>query len=320
MLYWIGAIFVAFAAALTAGPLVIPGLQKLKFGQVIRAEGPQWHEKKMGTPTMGGAIFIIGVLISCFVFMKSFNPATVALLILVMGNALIGLADDLISVLKKRNMGLRSWQKLALQFLIACIVGVFIIRHFGSVLRLPFTSETVELGWWYLPILVFAIVGTVNSTNLTDGLDGLLGGTALVYFAVFTIILVLFPDLGNHDQIVFSAAMLGGLLGFLCFNVYPARVFMGDFGSLMIGGAVVWMAISTGLTLWLPVMGGVFAASSVSDILQVGSYKLRGKRIFKMAPLHHHFEMKGIPETKIVSMYIIVTTLLCLAGLAAIKV
>ena len=318
MYQWIAAIVVAFLICMVVGPLAIPILQKLKFGQVIRSEGPQWHMKKTGTPTMGGIIILLGAMLSCLIFTGYASPEMAGAWLAIGGFGLIGLLDDFIKVVLKRNLGLKAWQKAGLQLIVSVALSLYIIQHVGTSIRIPFTTLEWDLGWWYLPVLVFIMIATTNSVNLTDGLDGLAGGVSLVYFVFFTLLLFAFPELGSEPLLILSASLVGACLGFLRFNVYPARVFMGDFGSLLLGGAVVYLATATKLTLWLPVMGGMFMLSTISVILQVGSYKLRKKRIFKMAPLHHHFELMGLPETRIVSMYMIVTTILCLIGVLAV--
>lgn len=317
---WIAAIAVAFLVCMAVGPLAIPVLQKLKFGQVIRSEGPQWHMKKSGTPTMGGIIILLGSVVACLCFAPCASPEMAGAALAVFGFGLIGLLDDFIKVVLKRNLGLKAWQKSSLQVLVSVALGLYIIQHVGTTVRIPFTALEWDLGWWYLPVIVFVLVATTNSVNLTDGIDGLAGGVSLVYFAFFALLFFVYPTLAPAPMTVFSAAMVGACLGFLRFNVFPARVFMGDFGSLLLGGAVAYVALSSKMTLWLPIMGGMFMLSSISVILQVGSYKLRKKRIFKMAPIHHHFEMLGLPETRIVSMYMIATTVLCLLGVLAVVV
>lgn len=203
--------------------------------------------------------------------------------------------------------------------MLAVVLALYFTNHVGTSIRLPFTERQWDMGWMYFPFAVFVIVATVNGTNLTDGLDGLLGSTSLVYFAAFALIFFsgIIPATG--ELMMICSAMVGALLGFLRFNTYPARTFMGDTGSLAIGGLAAFIALSSKMALWIPIMGGVFLASSLSVILQVASFKLRGKRIFKMAPLHHHFELLGLPETRVVAMYTIVTTALCFIGLLAVR-
>jgi phospho-N-acetylmuramoyl-pentapeptide-transferase len=235
-------------------------------------------------------------------------------------SALIGFADDFIKRVMKRNMGLRAWQKLTMQILFAAAASVFAYIHIGSSIKLPFTTAEWDLGWFYIPFTMFVIVAGVNSVNLTDGLDGLASGVGVVFFAAMSLIFVAVsqtPAVGIDNYLVISGALVGACLGFLRFNVFPARIFMGDTGSLALGAAVAWLAIVARIPLWLPIMAGMYMASTISDIIQVVSYKTRKKRVFKMAPLHHHFELLGYAETRIVSMYMIMTTALCLLGLLA---
>ena len=315
----VGPAALALLASLCAGPLIIPMLQKLKFGQVIRDEGPQWHLKKSGTPSMGGLIFMVGALVGAGAFAGHGDPVLAVCALSFFGFGLVGFLDDFIKAKKKRNLGLKAWQKASLQLVLAIALALYFTNHVGTSIRLPFTDRQWDMGWLYFPFAVFVIVATVNGTNLTDGLDGLLGSTSLVYFAAFALIFFsgIIPATG--ELMMICSAMVGALLGFLRFNTYPARTFMGDTGSLAIGGLAAFIALSSKMALWIPIMGGVFLASSLSVILQVASFKLRGNRIFKMAPLHHHFELLGLPETRVVAMYTIVTTALCFIGLLAVR-
>ncbi|MGI5877186.1 MAG: phospho-N-acetylmuramoyl-pentapeptide-transferase [Christensenellales bacterium] len=314
----IGPILVSFFACLAAGPVLIPLLTKLKFGQVVRDDGPQSHLKKAGTPTIGGLIILVGVMTGTGVFLRSYDPNMLAAGICFLGFGIIGFLDDFLKIHKKRSLGLRAWQKIVLQLLVSIAVALYMYTHIGTTLRLPFTDRTWDLGVWYVPFAVLVLIATVNSANLTDGLDGLLSGVSLVYFAAYTLIFAALSSPLSDNMLVLCGALVGSCLGFLRFNVFPARVFMGDTGSLALGGAVAFVALASRTALWLPVMGGCYLISSLSDIIQVASYKLRDKkRVFKMAPIHHHFELMGMPETRVVAMYMIATTILCLAGLWA---
>jgi phospho-N-acetylmuramoyl-pentapeptide-transferase len=228
-------------------------------------------------------------------------------------------SDKVIKAKLKRNLGLKAWQKSGLQFILAVALTVYFANHVGTSIRLPFTEVEWQMGWLYYPFAVIAIMGAVNGTNLTDGLDGLLGSSALVYFAAFALIFFSGVIPATREFMIVCSAMVGALLGFLRFNTYPARTFMGDTGSLAIGGLVAYVALASRMGLWIVIMGGIFLASTLSVMLQVGSFKLRHKRIFKMAPLHHHFELLGLPETRVVAMYTIVTTVLCFIGLLAVR-
>ncbi len=293
------------------GPIVIPLLRRLKFGQSIREEGPAWHAKKSGTPTIGGIMFIlstcIATLILCY---HDLHRRILILLFTAVGFGLVGFIDDFIKVILKRNLGLTALQKFLLQLLIA-VLGVTALYYFGDVgtgLIVPFTTLVVDIGIWIVPFSVLVMLATVNSVNLTDGLDGLASTVTLLVGIFLTIVALLKRD---WDIAIFSAAMTGGCLGFLCFNKYPAKVFMGDTGSLFLGGAVSVIAISLELPLILLLIGGVYLIETLSVILQVASFKLTGKRIFKMSPLHHHFEMCGMKETRIVLLFAAATVVLC---------
>ncbi len=336
MKYAIYALLLSAAVTMAAGPVMIPLLHKLKFGQSERKLGPQTHLKKAGTPTMGGITFIIGIVAATMVFAYSASELVMPALLMTVAFALVGFLDDFLKVKKHNTDGLRAYQKIIAQFLIAAIIAVYARRSpfVGSSIYLPFSKAEWDLGAFYVPAMIFVIIGTVNAVNLTDGLDGLASGVSLVYALTMTVIFLYMAsvmeapvDMGQAKQTqyaaelksmaVFAAAVAGGCLGFLRVNSFPARVFMGDTGSLALGGAIAAMAIFSRAVLLLPIMGACFVASAVSVILQVGSFQLTGKRIFKMAPLHHHFELLGYSETKIVSGYMIVTTLLCLVCLLA---
>lgn len=317
-------ILISFIVALGAGKLLIPVLHRLKFGQQERDDGPKSHLTKQGTPTMGGIFISLGVIATVLIFMREELSYVWFALIGALAYGLIGLIDDLIIVLKKRSLGLKPYQKIVMQVVFAVLIALYAYRDpaIGSSLYIPIADINWDMGIWYVPFTVFVILALTNSVNLTDGLDGLAGGVTLVNAATYTLI---FFGLGAtyiwaKDMMIFSAALTGGILGFLRYNTYPAKVFMGDTGAFFLGGALCMIAIISRLQILIPVMGLMYVLSSVSCILQVGSYKLRhGKRIFKMAPLHHHFEIKGVHETKIVSVYMIITVVLCLLTLLALS-
>ncbi|MDR0841082.1 MAG: phospho-N-acetylmuramoyl-pentapeptide-transferase [Christensenellaceae bacterium] len=336
MRYMIYALLVSAAVTILLGPVLIPLLKRLKFGQTERELGPKSHLTKQGTPTIGGLMFIFGILAGTLSFSLSATEMVLPALLCTVGFALVGFLDDFLKVRVKNTVGLRPYQKIIAQFLIAGILAVYAYKSpfIGSKLYVPFTGAEWDLGLFYVPFVMFVIIGTVNSVNLTDGLDGLASGVTLIYslamgiaFLYLSSALLLPADAGQAQQTqfaaelnsmaVFACAVAGGCLGFLRFNTYPAQVFMGDTGSLGLGGAVAVMAVFSRCVLLLPIMGACFVASTVSVILQVGSYKLRKKRIFKMAPLHHHFELQGHSETRIVAVYMILTTALCLLCLLA---
>ncbi len=327
------AVLASFFIALAVGYVGVPLLKRLKFGQQVRDDGPKTHLSKTGTPTMGGIIMLIALSAATIIFARgSFEYVWLSLGV-TLGYGLIGLLDDLIIIVKKRSLGLKAYQKIVGQLGIALIVAFFAYNDpaIGSKIIVPFTGGLEwDLGGWYVPFTVFAIVAMVNSVNLTDGLDGLASGVTMINTAAYTVILFgmyqLYVSTGQDlaaarisNMMVFSAALTGACLGFLRFNTYPAKVFMGDTGSLALGAAVTVIAIVSRLQLLLLITGLLFVLTSVSVILQVGSYKLRKKRVFKMAPIHHHFELKGIPETKIVAFYMMITVLLCLVAILSVN-
>lgn len=306
---------IAFGISVLLSPIIIPFLKKLKFGQTIREEGPESHLKKSGTPTMGGIIFLISILITSLFFIKDY-PEIGAVLIATLGFGLVGFVDDFIKVVMKRSLGLRAWQKIIGQFIVTLAFILYITKclDFDTTMIIPFVNKTVDLGIWFYPILFFVMIGTVNGSNFTDGLDGLASSvTAIiaVYFTVFAVAL-------KSGVAPVSSAMFGALLGFLVFNVYPAKVFMGDTGSLALGGFVSSLAYIFKMPLIIVIVAFIYLIEVCSVIIQVISFKTTGKRVFKMAPIHHHFELCGWPETKVVAMFSIVTAILCLIGILAI--
>jgi phospho-N-acetylmuramoyl-pentapeptide-transferase len=329
MLSLIWAIIVSFAVALCAGLVVIPVLRKLKAGQQVRDDGPKTHLVKAGTPTMGGIIILAGAIVSSFVFSKGNTGFTIFAVVSMSIFAAIGFWDDFIKLFKKRSLGLRVYQKLILQFSIGFAIAVFAYFMVGSKLIVPFSDSCIDLGVWYIPFTAFVIVAIVNAVNLTDGLDGLAAGVTLVDTVTFMLIFMVLAGIGGFssapadgdmfNMMIFSASLSGACLGFLMFNRYPAKVFMGDTGSFALGGALVMIGILSRMQLMLPIIGVMFVLSAVSVLIQVGSYKLRKKRVFKMAPLHHHFELSGMHETKVVAMYMIITAVICAGALLLLK-
>ena len=292
----------------------------MKAGQSIKEIGPTWHMSKQGTPTMGGIFIVLGVAAAMLVFFGEISVYGWVALLGALAYCLIGFIDDLIIVLKKRNLGLRPKQKLVAQFIFAVLIAVWAYNdpQIGSRLYIPFADTYWDLGIFYIPFTIFVIMAVTNCVNLTDGLDGLAGGVTLVNMGTYTILFFAMGAayLWAKDLMIFSAAMTGGILGFLRYNSYPAKVFMGDTGAFFLGGGIAMIAIISRLQLLIPIMGLMYVLSGLSCVLQVASYKLRNKkRIFKMAPLHHHFELSGVHETKIVSTYMIVTLVLCLLTL-----
>ena len=292
---------VAAAVVLLLGPVVIPELNKLHCGQNIRGEGPQSHQKKSGTPTMGGLMILAGITLGTIAGAGT-NPAALLALFVVLGHGAIGFLDDYIKVVKKRNLGLRAREKLAGQLIMAAAVTFIGNRWMGisTELWLPFTTATVDLGVFYYILVFFVLVGTTNAVNLTDGLDGLATGTVAVAAVTYAIVCV---SLGKAALAAFCAATAAAAVAFLRFNAHPARVFMGDTGSLALGGALAAAAILTKTELLLIVIGGVFVVEALSVIIQVISFQTTGRRVFRMSPLHHHFELGGWAETKVVRVF-----------------
>jgi len=322
-------ILLSFGVSLLLGPLAIPLLKRLKFRQMVRDDGPQTHLSKAGTPTMGGVIILLAAVLTCLVLFSGPVEYLLLAVLIMLGYGLVGFLDDFIKVLRRRSMGLRAYQKIIGQLGLAVVVALFAYNdpNIGSKLIVPFAGVEWDLGVWYVPFTVFAVLGVVNGVNLTDGLDGLASGVTLLNALTFGLLYIVF--IGNaagrtlyadnlKNMLVFAGAVTGACLGFLRYNTYPARVFMGDTGALALGGALAVMAIMVRMTLIIPLIGLMFVLSVVSVVLQVGSYKLRKKRVFKMAPLHHHFELKGNPETKVVAIYMIVTAITCLIALLSV--
>jgi len=303
---------ISFILSVLLGPLFIPLLRRLKFGQQIRTDGPQSHLKKSGTPTMGGIIIMLAMLVT-FVKFASKGDEFWVLLTASLGFGIIGFLDDYIKIVFKRSLGLTARQKLFGQLLFAVIV-CWQLYHMGhsTELLIPGTTLGIDLGWFYYPFVVIIMFAASNSVNFTDGVDGLLAGTSAIAFGAFTIVAL---KLVQYDAAIFSAAMIGAVLGFLVYNAHPAKVFMGDMGSLGIGGGIAAVAILTKTELLLIIIGGVFVMEMLSVIIQVTSFKLRKKRVFKMSPIHHHFELSGWSEWKVVSVFWGVGLLLAILGL-----
>jgi len=312
-------LIISFLITVLLLPIFIPFLRRLRFGQSIREDGPESHMEKAGTPTMGGLVIIISIVITSIVMIFKLQLPTIGyeillLLFVLVGFALIGFLDDFIKIVQKRNLGLTSLQKLIGQILIAIIFFLLLkSNQFDTTLSIPGTNIEWELGWGYALLVVFMLVGSSNATNLTDGLDGLLSGTASIAFGTYTIIA--WYTFNNFEITIFSLTVVGALLGFLVFNAYPAKVFMGDTGSLALGGTLAAVAIMTKTELLLIVIGGIFVIETLSVILQVISFKLTGKRIFKMSPIHHHFELVGWSEWRVVTSFWFVGLLFGVIGL-----
>ena len=314
----------AFGITSLMGFWLIPLLRKVKYGQTILDIGPVWHKNKQGTPTMGGFLFIAGVLVAVtigyLVYMSVgggeseispiFGARLFAGVVMAMAFAFLGFVDDYIKVVKKRNLGLTAGQKMVMQILIAAIylVILYLAGDTSTVLRIP-SIGSLDLGLFYYPVALFIlIVGTVNAVNLTDGVDGLAGSVTFVAALGFMIIAAL---LSIYEMQLLAVAVAGAMLGFLVWNFHPAKVFMGDTGSMFLGGLVVAMGFGLGLPFLIAMIGIIYLIETLSVMLQVASFKLTGKRIFKMSPIHHHFEMSGWGEVKIVSVFSLITAVGC---------
>lgn len=309
-------ILMGFLITVLLSPIFIPFLRRLKFGQSIREEGPKSHQVKTGTPTMGGIMILFSIIITTLIMTGKFSEPTVKtylLLLVTIGFGLLGFLDDFIKVALKRNLGLTSKQKLLGQIIISVIFYLIYKQNgFPTEISLPISGYTIDLGWFFVFFIVFWLVGFSNAVNLTDGLDGLLSGTAAIAFGAYAVLA------WNQSQVeiaIFCVAVVGAVLGFLVFNAHPAKVFMGDTGSLALGGAIATIAILTKLELLLVIIGGVFVIETLSVILQVISFKTTGKRIFRMSPLHHHYELVGWSEWRVVVTFWSVGLILAILGI-----
>lgn len=304
-------VLIAFFIALILGPILIPILHRLKFGQNIREDGPKSHQKKAGTPTLGGLIFIIASFITMAILIRKPSDESMIALYAFIAFGLIGALDDGLKIIHKNNLGLKAIQKMILLLIVSGILGFYAATNslIGTSIIVPFVQKTVNLGKWYVPFIVIYYAATTNAVNLTDGLDGLATSITLLVMTFFA--LVCFSQ-GYYTLSIFCGVIAGALLGFLRYNAFPAQIFMGDTGSLALGGAVATVAMILKMPLLVIIVGGVYAIETLSVILQVASFKLTKKRIFKMSPIHHHFELSGWHETKIVSIFSIITVILCL--------
>ncbi|ABG83284.1 phospho-N-acetylmuramoyl-pentapeptide-transferase [Clostridium perfringens] len=308
------AIVISFIVASILGPIIIPLLHKLKFGQNIRQEGPKSHLKKAGTPTIGGLIFIFATIITMFIMVG--NPTDEAMIALYsfVGFGFVGFLDDLLKIIKKKNEGLTSGQKMILLLIVSGFLTWYAYKYIGTSINIPFLNGQINFGLFYIPFVMFYFAGVTNAVNLTDGLDGLATSVTVL---VTTFLGIISYNLGHISLAIFCVALAGALLAFLRFNAFPARVFMGDTGSLALGGAVAMVALILKMPLILVLIGIIYVIETLSVILQVASFKLTGKRIFKMAPIHHHFEQLGWSETKIVSVFSIITVVFCFIAFAS---
>lgn len=296
--------------SLIFGKIMIPILKSLHAGQSIREDGPQSHLVKSGTPTIGGLIFLVSVILVTLIT-ANFKLSVLMILFSTLAFGTVGFIDDYIKVVKKRNLGLRAYQKLLLQILTAVILIIYQYnsKNMGTDLYIPFLKDYRSIGFLYVPFIIFVIVGTVNSVNLTDGLDGLSSSVTIICLLFFNVVAVKFQ---RYEIAFFCLALAGSLIGFLFYNKYPAKVFMGDTGSLALGGAISAIALLLNVPLILPIAGGIYFIETLSVIIQVISFKTRGKRVFLMSPLHHHFEHKGWHERKVVAVFSLVELILCI--------
>ncbi|WP_026689998.1 phospho-N-acetylmuramoyl-pentapeptide-transferase [Alteribacter aurantiacus] len=310
------ALIMSFLITVVLSPIFIPFLRRLKFGQSIRDEGPKSHQKKTGTPTMGGIMIILSIVVTTLIIGAQFHSLNVEIflvLLVTLGFGLLGFLDDFIKVVKKRNLGLTSLQKALGQIVISVIFYIVLLQSgLSTEIFIPGTNVGFDIGWLYLPLIIVILVGASNAVNLTDGLDGLVAGTSAVAFGAFAIVAY---AASMYTVSLFSVAIVGAVLGFLVFNAHPAKVFMGDTGSLALGGAIGAIAILTKTELLLVIIGGVFVIETLSVIIQVASFKLRGKRVFKMSPLHHHYELSGWSEWRVVVTFWLVGILFATAGI-----
>ncbi len=310
-------VIISFTVSVLLSPVIIPFLRKLKAGQTVREDGPKTHLKKTGTPTMGGIIILLSVVITSAFYVKDY-PKMIPVLFLTLGFGIIGFLDDYIKILLKRSMGLTPWQKMAGQLAVTGVFAYYITKHLALDLsmKIPFVhGKMLDFGSFNIPVMFFIIIATVNGTNFTDGLDGLASSVTVIAATFFSVVAI-----GTKSGIEpVTCAVAGALLGFLLFNVYPASVFMGDTGSLALGGFVAACAYMLQMPLYIVLVGFIYAVEVLSVVIQVVWFKVSGgKRIFKMAPLHHHFELCGWSETRIVACFSIVTAILCLIALMAI--
>lgn len=311
----ITAVLISFGISAVACPVLIPFLKKIKFGQQVREDGPQAHLKKQGTPTMGGIAFLFSVILTSLFFMKSY-PQIIPILFMTVGFGFVGFLDDYIKVVRKHSEGLNPKQKMAAQFVITAIFCFYMMKYSGggTVIHIPFLHTDWDMGWLYIPMVFLVVLGTDNGVNFTDGLDGLCTSVTIIVATFFTVVAMTTVS----GIVPITGAVVGALLGFLLFNVYPAQVFMGDTGSLALGGFVASTALVLQNPLIILLVGFIYLIEVISVMIQVVYFKkTHGKRFFRMAPIHHHFELCGWSETRVVAVFSIITALLCLVALMA---
>ncbi|MCL2698728.1 MAG: phospho-N-acetylmuramoyl-pentapeptide-transferase [Defluviitaleaceae bacterium] len=311
------AVLMAFTLNIALCPIIIPHLTRLKVGQNVRSDGPQSHLSKKGTPTMGGVMILLSFFVVALLFLRD-NTDGLVLLFVTLGFGAIGFCDDYIKVVKRRSLGLRAWQKLLGQFAVGVVLLAYILLMRGddmpTAVLVPFTDGMmIDLAFLYIPFFFLALGGTVNGVNLTDGLDGLAAGVTLLVTTFFA----LAAWAAGSPVTAIAAGAAGSLLGFLLYNAHPARVFMGDTGSLALGGFIAALALLLRMPLFIPIVGIIYVIETLSVMIQVGYFKLTKQRFFKMAPIHHSFELSGWSETKIVTLFYVTTAIACLIGFLA---
>lgn len=309
---YIFAVILAFAVTALSGPLMIPILRRLKVGNTERKELKS-HQKKTGTPTMGGLMFLLAIIVTSLCFISSY-PKIIPILFVTVGFGVIGFFDDYLKVVLKRSDGLLAWQKMILEIVVTAVFAIYLYRFsdIPMTMLVPFSGgKYADFGWLALPIMFLAVIGTVNGANFTDGLDGLATSVTVLIATFFSVVAVA----TNSGIEPITCAVVGALLGFLLFNVYPASVFMGDTGSLALGGFVAATAYMMQMPMFILIVGLIYWIEIISVMIQVGYFKItHGKRFFRMAPIHHHFELGGWSETRVVAVFSIITTLLCLTA------
>ena len=307
---------IAFIFSLILGPIFIPILHKLKFGQNIRKEGPKSHQKKAGTPTMGGLIFFISVAATILITGPKLSDQKMIILYSFLAFGFIGFMDDMLKIIHKDNLGLKAGQKMVLLLLFSVALAIYGYMKIGTDILIPFSDGfKLNIGILYIPFIILYYAAVTNAVNSTDGIDGLATSVTIIVLTFFTIVAF---KAGQKDVAIFSIALCGALLGFLKYNAFPAKIFMGDTGSLALGGAIGTIALMLKLELWVVIVGLMYVIETLSVIIQVTSFKMTGKRVFKMAPIHHHFEQCGWSEVKIVTVFSLVTAVLCIIGFVAI--
>ena len=306
-----------FVFSIILGPIVIPTLHRLKFGQNIRKEGPKSHQKKSGTPTMGGLIFFISVAVTILIMGHKLMDKEMIILYSFLAFGFIGFLDDILKIIHRDNLGLKAAQKMMLLILFSLALAWYGYKYIGTDILIPFANKDfrLDLGVLYIPFIIVYYAAVTNAVNLTDGVDGLATSVTVIVLTFFAIVGF---RTGNVEVAIFAIALAGALLGFLKFNAFPAKVFMGDTGSLALGGVIGTIALMLKMEMFVIIVGGIYVIETLSVIIQVTSFKLTGKRVFKMSPIHHHFEQVGWSEVKIVTVFSTITAILCIIGFIAI--